>query len=712
MQFVSVGIWRALQGVGMPMSLNDVCVFTPAWFGVLTTAFLGLLTAECSGSTDAGIIAAVIMSMIPAHIMRSVAGAYDNECVAMCFFCATLYFWCRALRTQTSWFWGIPAGVAYFALVASWGGYVYVINIIGVHVVVLVLIGRYSRNLHLAYSLLYVLGVALAVQVPVVGWTPLRSLEQMGPLVVFCVLQALALCSVLRRLKPMREADFNNLRLLVLAAFGITLAAVAAELFRQGFFAPVSARVRGLFVKHTRTGNPLVDSVAEHQATSPRAYWMYFYYTCYIAPIGFALLLRDATDAKLFLSLYAGVTYYFSAKMNRLILLLGPAASALGGIAVSFLLHLAWSQFRVADEPTEHEKQQPQAPREAEQAETLSEKTSKKEDEESKSDERQSQPKQRAKKKAAAAKAAATTKQPSSQAPVQEQLSLEEDLLAGVPNEIRMLGAAVVLVVLSALGSDFYRYCHGIAEAMSSPDIIFSKRQKDGSVKVYHDYMEAYGWLREHTPEDSRVMAWWDYGYQISGVANRTTIADGNTWNHEHIATLGRCLVSPEDKAHELVRHLADYVLLWTGLRGGDDVAKSPHMARIANSVYSDLCPDDPRCTQFGFDKDGTPSAMMRESLLWRLHQHELEQEDGEETVRVDPSRFREAYTSKNGLVRIFAVVNVSTESRAWATSGDGRRCDAPGSWYCPGSYPKELEALLANKKAFRQLEDFNAKPT
>ena len=33
-------------------------------------------------------------------------------------------------------------------------------------------------------------------------------------------------------------------------------------------------------------------------------------------------------------------------------------------------------------------------------------------------------------------------------------------------------------------------------------------------------------------------MAWWDYGYQISGIANRTTIADGNTWNHEHIATL------------------------------------------------------------------------------------------------------------------------------------------------------------------------------
>ena len=76
-------------------------------------------------------------------------------------------------------------------------------------------------------------------------------------------------------------------------------------------------------------------------------------------------------------------------------------------------------------------------------------------------------------------------------------------------------------------------------------------------------------------PQDARVMAWWDYGYQINGVAKRTTIADGNTWNHEHIALLGKCLVSSENVSHPIVRHLADYVLIWTtrcarvGVRGG-----------------------------------------------------------------------------------------------------------------------------------------------
>ena len=72
---------------------------------------------------------------------------------------------------------------------------------------------------------------------------------------------------------------------------------------------------------------------------------------------------------------------------------------------------------------------------------------------------------------------------------------------------------------------------------------------------------QAYWWLRDKTPEDARVMAWWDYGYQITGIANRTSVADGNTWNHEHIATLGRILTAPQEEAHSYARHLADYLL-------------------------------------------------------------------------------------------------------------------------------------------------------
>ena len=61
-----------------------------------------------------------------------------------------------------------------------------------------------------------------------------------------------------------------------------------------------------------------------------------------------------------------------------------------------------------------------------------------------------------------------------------------------------------------------------MAENMSQPSIMFKAKLRDGSTIIVDDYREAYWWLRDNTPEDSRVMAWWDYGYQINGIAERT----------------------------------------------------------------------------------------------------------------------------------------------------------------------------------------------
>jgi dolichyl-diphosphooligosaccharide--protein glycosyltransferase len=93
-------------------------------------------------------------------------------------------------------------------------------------------------------------------------------------------------------------------------------------------------------------------------------------------------------------------------------------------------------------------------------------------------------------------------------------------------------------------------------------------------------------------------MAWWDYGYQITSIANRTTIADGNTWNHEHIALLAKILTGPITEGYEIARHLSDYVLVCAGSGGDDEIGH--HMARIANSVYRDMC-NDPVCSDFGY---------------------------------------------------------------------------------------------------------------
>ena len=53
------------------------------------------------------------------------------------------------------------------------------------------------------------------------------------------------------------------------------------------------------------------------------------------------------------------------------------------------------------------------------------------------------------------------------------------------------------------------------------------------------DWIDATQWLREHTPSDSIIFSWWDWGYYIQTLGERTTLADNSTlidWQIEKIA--------------------------------------------------------------------------------------------------------------------------------------------------------------------------------
>lgn len=196
MQFTAVYLKRYIFGDSM--SLNDVCCYIPAWFGCIATILVGCIAYEASlpqnsGGTIFGVVydgllgryaddksmmggsrsrifglsspavecavfAMGFMAVVPAHLMRSVGGGYDNESVAVTAMTLTFFLWMRSLRTgdKYSHFVGVLAGVAYFNMVAAWGGYVFVLNLIGAHAAFLVLLGRFSTKVYLAYTSFYV----------------------------------------------------------------------------------------------------------------------------------------------------------------------------------------------------------------------------------------------------------------------------------------------------------------------------------------------------------------------------------------------------------------------------------------------------------------------------------------------------------------------------------------------------------------------------
>ena len=63
--------------------------------------------------------------------------------------------------------------------------------------------------------------------------------------------------------------------------------------------------------------------------------------------------------------------------------------------------------------------------------------------------------------------------------------------------------------------------------------------KNNGRRIMIDDFREAYSWLRTNTHPEDVILSWWDYGYQLAGMANRTTIVDNNTWNHTHIGKAG-----------------------------------------------------------------------------------------------------------------------------------------------------------------------------
>ena len=103
-------------------------------------------------------------------------------------------------------------------------------------------------------------------------------MKQLGALVVFLGMQLLEVCEwIIKREERRTKEKFNFyevqvLRMKVFAAVGAAGIVLLSIFMPAGYFGPLSSRVRGLFVQHTRTGNPLVDSVAEHQPATADAY--------------------------------------------------------------------------------------------------------------------------------------------------------------------------------------------------------------------------------------------------------------------------------------------------------------------------------------------------------------------------------------------------------------------------------------------------------
>lgn len=183
----AAAIYKTLHFLRFAVHIREVCVLTAPFFAS-NTAIVAYFFGKEVWDSGAGLVAAALIAICPGYISRSVAGSYDNEGVAIFALLLTFYLFVKAVNTG-SLAWALASAFGYFYMVSAWGGYVFIINLLPLYALVLLVTGRYSMRLYVAYNCMYVLGMLLAMQIRFVGFQHVQSGEHMAAMGVFFLMQ-------------------------------------------------------------------------------------------------------------------------------------------------------------------------------------------------------------------------------------------------------------------------------------------------------------------------------------------------------------------------------------------------------------------------------------------------------------------------------------------------------------------------------------------
>jgi len=618
--FTAAFVYWTLHALNITIKIRNICVLLAPFFSSLTALSAYLFTSEIR-NPSAGLYAAAFLAVAPGYISRSVAGSFDNEGVAIFALIFTYWLWLRAVKSG-SMLWAAFTALSYFYMVAAWGGYVFIINLVPLHVLALLVSGRYTARVYVAYSTFYVVGTILSMQVHFVGFQAVQSSETMGAMGVFGLLQLFGGLQWARGF--VSEAHFARFVQLTLGAVAAGIGLLALLALATGYVAPWTGRFYSLMDPTYASKNiPIIASVSEHQPTTWGSYVFDLHVLIMLAPVGLYQMFHEPSEASIFAIVYSLTSIYFSGVMVRLMLVLTPIVCVLAAVGVSSLL----------DEWLPLIKQRYVFSANA----------------------------------AVSAGAAQTAKHASN-----DEKKRRHDF-ASWPDASRAAWGVVALLTTLTL---FFQY-HSTwvtSEAYSSPSIVLASKNWDGSRNILDDFRESYRWINQNTDPDARIMSWWDYGYQLAAMSNRTVLVDNNTWNNTHIAQVGKAFASNEEDAYEIMQRLdVDYVLVWFGGASGyssDDINKFLWMVRIANSVDPGIQEHNyiGKNGQYSIGPDANP--VMLDSLMYKLSfyrfgEYYAGQTPGYDRVRnteIGRKDFKlthveEAYTSEHWLVRIYKVL-------------------------------------------------------
>lgn len=509
--------------------VHNFCVIFPVVMGTITCLVMYFLGKDIGGEA-AGLFSAFLLALNPSYIGRTALGFFDDETVGIFSILLFMFFFLRAIEEKRSFreglIYSVASGLSLGYLTASWGASRYPLVMTSIFAFVLLLIGRYYARLLLAYGITYGIMLLVAMNVPYLG---VRFIREVSLLPVYGVFLLLCAYEGFQRMKTTR------MKIAFLGVFLALCLSAFAALWMLGYVKPLQAKYLSVINPLQRISYPIVESVAEHRPSAWGTFYNDLGVTVFFIPIGIFFAIQMATNRSIFITVFNLTAIYFASSMIRLTLIMAPAACmlvALGlvRLAKPFVLFL----------------------REA---------------------------------------------QPVSRRKIQLTARLGKEFCG-----VFLIFIFLLLTLTFVIGTDFITgpQARGprVFDQAYSPQTIAAASMPVRPSSTVTDWLDALVWMRENLPPSPQrpgepgtvVACWWDYGYWITTIANKTTLADNGTLNVTQIAQIAKMFMSPEDEAIEILKkYNATHVVVFTtvGIQGQEvpwgEAGKFKWMIRIAH---------------------------------------------------------------------------------------------------------------------------------
>jgi dolichyl-diphosphooligosaccharide--protein glycosyltransferase len=507
LQFAGAMLYLFFTSVfGLQVSLYDFLVLLPVFFGAISAVLLYFVVRRIAGDA-AGLFAGLMMAVSPPLIERGNLGWFKSEPLAILLFIAASYLFLTLfdseLRPHQIVLRAAAAGFLIGYANASWGGALYFNVEFGLIFLIApfldIDLGRLATS-SLVFTATSLFVGAIFPRPGVAIVTNPAGLALLGGTLFILIAQWLKSWT-----KP---TEYRST--LMKALLGFILAGVVVLSF--GLVSSISLRYLAAIVPWVRSGNPLVQSVAEHFVPTGQDYFSAYAILLFLSVFGAAMAFKKRSMPIAY-ALIIGLTgLYISAAFSRLLVYSSIALAILGGIGFS---EMAFSLLR-----------------------------------------------------------------PSTVALVKRKP------VYAAKSEMRAI-YSVALIALISIPATTYWIPN--PNPCINTNILCDQSPADSGVSLANggtifsrsqlgDWSQTLQWIKDNTPSNAVIIAWWDYGYWITVMGNRTSVADNATLNGTRIAQIGRMFMSNDTAAAKSAKDMAHgrpaYILLFIvgsliGTQGG-----------------------------------------------------------------------------------------------------------------------------------------------